>query len=377
MLLSESELNMYNADSVLNEAVLLDESESITKLPAIPVVENSRIGAAVVSINDLNSIVEDYGCDYEDAFCAIAEQNELDPSSLAVSVEDWKLIETPELAGMVPNIVVKPISEDNVVYQLVDNCINEYYNTGDEGYLEFFDEIIDEAIDRNDIAAFKVGRSARRKAERILKIMKSKEKKIEKARSNAHNLKDHNVVNRMNIDTNKWYEKNIKAVNALFKYTGDTYYDDRVKEDKKILANLSKSKEYKDNLKNSAQKNKEEYLKIEREILQDIKNQETKSSTSSTHSFGTTSGNNQETKSSTTSTHSFGTSGKPAVINNNNNRGFLSNHKKAIGLGAAGLVGAALAARKIAALRKQQQQHPGLRGKLQAIINRLKSKLHK
>ena len=179
----------------------------------------------------------------------------------------------------------------------------------------------------------------------------------------------------MNIDTNKWYEKNTKAVNALFKYTGDTYYDDRVKEDKKILANLSKSKEYKDNLKNSAQKNKEEYLKIEREILQDIKNQETKSSTTSTHSFGTTSGNNQETKSSTTSTHSFGTSGKPAVINNN--RGFLSNHKKAIGLGAAGLVGAALAARKIASLRKQQQKHPVLRGKLQAVINRLKAKLHK
>ena len=356
MLLSESELNMYNADSILDEAVLLDESESITKLPAIPVVENSRLGCGVVSFTDLDSIVEDYGCDYEDAFCAIAEENDIDPNSLAVSVEDYRIIESPELAGMVPNIVVKPISEDNVVYQLVDNCINEYYNTGDEGYLEFFDEIIDEAIDRNDIAAFKVGRSARRKAKRILKIRKSKEKKIEKARSNAHNLKDHNVVNRMNIDTNKWYEKNIKAVNALLKYTGDTYYKDRVKEDKKILANLSKSKEYKDNLKNSAQKNKEEYLKIEREILQDIKN--------------------QETKSSTTSTHSFGTSGKPAVINNNN-RGFLSNHKKAIGLGAAGLVGAALAARKIAALRKQQQQHPGLRGKLQAIINRLKSKLHK
>ena len=96
MLLSESELNMYNADSVLNEAVLLDESESIVKLPAVPVVENSRLGCGVVSFSNLNSIVEDYGCDYEDAFCAIAEQNELDSYSLAVSVEDWKLIESPE-----------------------------------------------------------------------------------------------------------------------------------------------------------------------------------------------------------------------------------------------------------------------------------------
>ena len=88
MLLSESELNMYNADSILDEAVLLDESESITKLPAIPVVENSRLGCGVVSFTDLDSIVEDYGCDYEDAFCAIAEQNEIGPDTLAVSVED-------------------------------------------------------------------------------------------------------------------------------------------------------------------------------------------------------------------------------------------------------------------------------------------------
>lgn len=64
-------------------------------------------------------------------------------------------------------------------------------------------------------------------------------------------------------------------------------------------------------------------------------------------------------------------------ISTNSHNSFLSNHKKDIGLGAVGLVGAALVARKIAALRKQQQEHPDLRGKLQAIINKLKSKLHK
>ena len=148
MLLSESELNMYNADSILDEAVILDEAESITKLPVIPVVENSRLGCGVVSFTDLESITEDYGCDYEDAFCAIAEQNELDPNSLAVSVEDWKLIESPELAGMVPNIVVKPISENNIVYQAVDYCINEYCNTGDEGYLDYLDEVTQDWIEK-------------------------------------------------------------------------------------------------------------------------------------------------------------------------------------------------------------------------------------
>lgn len=115
MLLTESELNIYNADSILDEALLLNESESITKLPAIPVVENSRLDCGVVNFSNLESITEDYGCDYEDAFCTIAEQNELDPNSLVVSVEDWKLIETPELVDLVPNIVVKPISENNII----------------------------------------------------------------------------------------------------------------------------------------------------------------------------------------------------------------------------------------------------------------------
>ena len=132
MLISESDVMNFNFEAILDEAVYLDESEAITKIPAIPVVENSRIGAAVVSFTDLDSIVEDYGCDYEDAFCAIAEENELDPNSLAVSVEDWKLIETPELADMVPNIVVKPISEESDEYALLEDCFDAWCQTGDD-----------------------------------------------------------------------------------------------------------------------------------------------------------------------------------------------------------------------------------------------------
>ena len=66
---------------------------------------------------------------------------------------------------------------------------------------------------------------------------------------------------------------------------------------------------------------------------------------------------------------------KPTASNNNGN--FLSNHKTAIGLGVAGVAGAALAARKIAALRKQQKKYPGLRGKIQNVINKLKARLHR
>ena len=143
MLIQESELNTYNSDAIIDEAVILDESESIIKLPAIPVVENSRLDCGLVHINDLDSIVEDYDCSYEDAFCAIAEQNELDPNSLAVVVEDYSIIETPELVDLVPNIVVKPISEDNAIYQFCDYAVSAL----NEGYLteeEFNDIMLDE-----------------------------------------------------------------------------------------------------------------------------------------------------------------------------------------------------------------------------------------
>ena len=243
MLLSESELNMYNAESILDEAVLLDESESVTKLPAIPVVENSRIGAAVVSFTDLDSIVEDYGCDYEDAFCAIAEENELDPNSLAVSVEDWKLIETPELADMVPNIVVKPISENNIVYQFVDECIGKYCDTEDEGHLD-------------------------------------------------------------SILESKWADMSTPQKDENGNEISVTY----------------------------------DYKKGESPDLQG--------------------------------------EGGYRKRNAHHVSSFAKKHKKAIGLGAAGLVGGALVARKIAALRKQQQKRPALHGKLQGVINKLKSKLH-
>ena len=134
MLIFENENTNLNNDNYCYDDMSL-------YINAIPVVENSRISAAIVSINDLNSIVEDYGCDYEDAFCVVSEANQINPEDLAVMVEDWKLIETPELANMVPNIVVKPISEANFAYQFVDECISEYCNTGDDQYLY---NIIDE-----------------------------------------------------------------------------------------------------------------------------------------------------------------------------------------------------------------------------------------
>ena len=400
---------IYEDIKINNNTIYLTESESITKLPAVPIIENYRLGVGVINLSNLDNIAEDYNCSYGDAFCAIAEQNELDPENLAISVEDWKLIESPELVDLVPNIVVKPISENNIVYQALDYCIDEYYDTGDEGYLNYLDEISDDLIRKV------VGARYNKSQEMDNYIYDKKNKKHFWGSGDIDTKFDKSKAGRKNKKNYKTKKKFLKKHEEYDKVYND-YYENEIDDDK--LENKFKKrglntyakihsytydllsrnqdhrfKRYEKKRHEYEEKSNNEYKKLEtnhdrfkryeeekRHEEHDDKNQETKSSTSSTHSFGTNDNlpiKNQETKSSTTSTHSFGTSGKPAVINNNNNRGFLSNHKKAIGLGAAGLVGAALAARKIAALRKQQQQHPGLRGKLQAIINRLKSKLRR
>ena len=272
MLLSESELNMYNADSILNEAVLLDESESIVKLPAIPVVENSRLGCGVVSFKDLESITEDYGCDYEDAFCAIAEQNELDPNSLAVSVEDWKLIESPELVGMVPNIVVKPISEDNIVYQFCDYAVNALAEDAitDE---EFYDAMLDE---------FSLGNFIRGMGKAQLQ-------------GNPIQIKDVNGTVEERDDSGK-----VIGISYTNPKTGEKYT------------------KYKDG------------------------------------------------KCTVTQTRRVPAKGK------------LSKKAAAgyIAAGAGVALGASLAAKKIAALRRQQKKNPSMRGRIQKVIDALKKKLH-
>ena len=341
MLIRESELNMYNADSILDEAVLLDESESVTKLQAIPVIENSRLDCGLVHINDLDNIVEDYDCSYEDAFCAIAEQNEIDPNSLAVVVEDYSIIETPELVDLVPNIVVKPISEDNAIYQFCDYAVSAL----NEGYLteeEFNDIMLDE------LSLKGIGHSISNWAKGVGKTQASENPIADtvtakdKSKQVAAQRKESNTAAAAVQSSGE-----VPGFTSLKQYT-QIRKASKVPQPKKEHNRLDMARKkwdvYTDNSARSASKPA-------------VSNAE------------------PAKKQTITSPVPVEPAKKPTASNNNGN--FLSNHKTAIGLGVAGVAGAALAARKIAALRKQQKKYPGLRGKIQNVINKLKARLHR
>ena len=128
-------------DTILNDATYLLDSESIIKVDHIPLIENTRLGEYLVEFKYLDRLSEEYDLNYENAMTVIAESNNIDANNVGVVIDDWKIIETPELLDIVPNPVLKPISEDSFAYKYVDTFMQAFAETGDSVYI---DAIIDE-----------------------------------------------------------------------------------------------------------------------------------------------------------------------------------------------------------------------------------------
>ncbi len=127
MLFTESQLRMNgNPMAVLNEATYLDENEALIRPQTIPIAENSRIGAYTVRFDDVHRLAESHGVSYIDAVVAIAESSGVDPAHLKVAVDEAEIIADPDVVLSLPEngVVVAPLSEQNLIYKYVLECIN-------------------------------------------------------------------------------------------------------------------------------------------------------------------------------------------------------------------------------------------------------------
>lgn len=142
MLITESQLNRSTTgfESILDEAVYLNETESALSPVAVPVVENSRIGAAVVNFADVERLAEENCMDYFEAVDAIAEANEIDVDSIAVAVDEARIIMDPEIVNECHNVVVRPISENSDAFIFVDMMLEAFENTGDVTFMNMLVE---------------------------------------------------------------------------------------------------------------------------------------------------------------------------------------------------------------------------------------------
>lgn len=136
MLITESQLNRTAGfKGILDEAVYLSESEAALNPIAIPVVENTRIGAAVVNFSDVERLAEESCMDYFEAVDAIAEANQISVDSIAVAIDEARIIMNPELVNECHNVVVRPISENSDAYIFVDMMLEAFENTGDVTFM--------------------------------------------------------------------------------------------------------------------------------------------------------------------------------------------------------------------------------------------------
>lgn len=142
MLITESQLNRSTTgfENILDEAVYLNEAESALSPIAVPVVENSRIGAAVVNFADVERLAEENCMDYFEAVDAIAEANEIDVNSIAVAIDEARIIMDPEIVNECHNVVVRPISENSDAFIFVDMMLEAFENTGDVTFMNMLVE---------------------------------------------------------------------------------------------------------------------------------------------------------------------------------------------------------------------------------------------
>jgi hypothetical protein len=141
MLFKQSDLtvnSIQEAVNILNESVYLTEDESMASPVAIPVVENTRIGACVVAFDDVKRLAEDYGVDYIDAMQAIAESNQIDMEHLAVSVPEYKIMVNPSIVNELSNVVVAPLSSKDAVSELCEMCVQLAIDESDDTYIDAF-----------------------------------------------------------------------------------------------------------------------------------------------------------------------------------------------------------------------------------------------
>ena len=140
MIFSEQDLHITaNAYDIINESAWIDGG-NINTLRFVPLVESSSIGGYIVKFNDIEAFSEEYGIDYIDTMLAIAESHSIDPSYLAVAIDEYKIIQNPDLIYELANVITVPQSPNSPAYEFCEACIKGYMYTGDENFLELLTE---------------------------------------------------------------------------------------------------------------------------------------------------------------------------------------------------------------------------------------------
>ena len=120
--------------------------EPINSAAMVPVVENARIGANVVALEDIMKFSESNGIeDLGYALSCVCEASDVDKSTIAFSIQEENIIGYQQYSDIVQDILsenvdvfVYPISRESGAYQLADTAVSYLEAYGDDSLLEAF-----------------------------------------------------------------------------------------------------------------------------------------------------------------------------------------------------------------------------------------------
>lgn len=153
MLITESQMGLSKSSlDLLDKMNYLTEAESVYAPAMVPIVENSTLQANLVRLEDMIAFGESNGIeDLGYAFSKVCEASQVDPATVAFTVQDTSLIESEEIAELAAQIMTEGcpiigvyISDNHPAAVLAEAAIN-YAVTNESDAL--FDAFIDDNFD--------------------------------------------------------------------------------------------------------------------------------------------------------------------------------------------------------------------------------------
>ena len=141
MFISESVLSRGITGNINSLALLESMSylESTYHPAMIPIVENSRLNAYVVDVEDVLRLSEETGEEFDDAVISVAESNGIDPEDVILSIDEVAAYENNYIEDLLNEsifyCVKKVLPQNDFVYNLMEAVVNEAWETGDYDFI--------------------------------------------------------------------------------------------------------------------------------------------------------------------------------------------------------------------------------------------------
>lgn len=147
MLITESQMGFVNSKisgiNLLEDMHYLSEAESVFSPALVPIVENTNVGANLIRLEDIISFAEANGIeDLGYALSSVCEASQVEPSTIAFTVQEENIIADDSLAELVGGImqegvavIARPLNENNPMGILTDIAVEAFIESGDEEYI--------------------------------------------------------------------------------------------------------------------------------------------------------------------------------------------------------------------------------------------------